>query len=139
MKKIHINRLLRIAKHLRSDKLAHPAFCFSHYNSRLNGRVAPKFAKKGCGTSGCAIGELPAIWPRYFRWQDTAVLRIEYSSGITRHDAAEFLGLDFDDYDLLFIPRDGYTMNMRGLSRFASAVEVAANIEKFCAEQSKAK
>lgn len=47
-------RLLKLATHLETGKLGHRHFYFGAYN--LGAVTANK-----CGTSGCAIGELPII------------------------------------------------------------------------------
>lgn len=55
MKQPYRNRLLKLAKHLQSGKLGHAMFDMTLWNDVTE----PK-----CGTSGCAIGECPIIFPR---------------------------------------------------------------------------
>lgn len=139
MKNIHIKRLLKIAKHLRSGKLAHKKFNFATYNTTYWGETPnPLYSKRGCGTSGCAIGELPAIWPNSFKWKEFGVLSTRKNVG-TKEDASRFLGLTSRQYDFLFVPRDSdvcITDYNTRLDSKATAEQVAAHIEKFCKEQS---
>jgi len=129
MRKIYINRLLKLAKHLRSGKLAHKRFNFTHYN---NG----SFDGNSCGTSGCAIGEAPVVWPKLFEWKRHLVFAKEDSTGYVCDDFCRFFGLRLSGYEKLFIP---YSLeyNKSKLSTCATAVDVAEHIEKFCVEASR--
>lgn len=52
------DRLLELAAHLKSDRRGHKFFDFSLFTA---GPRDPE--RHGCGTSGCAFGELPVVWP----------------------------------------------------------------------------
>lgn len=86
-------RLLKLAGHLLSGKLGHEVFDFSLYNDR-KGPI--------CGTRGCAIGELPVIFP--VEWIFTVGgfprLRKQYFNR-PEIDAANFFNIsENESYDL---------------------------------------
>jgi len=65
---IKFKKLQKLADHLRRGKLGHTTFDFSCINDGEPAQVTidPKtltIKASGCGTSGCAMGELPIIFP----------------------------------------------------------------------------
>ena len=54
-------RLLKLAEHLESGKLKHERFDFSTISNVVN----------GCFTNGCAIGELPIVFPEAWKYLTT--------------------------------------------------------------------
>jgi len=61
--------LLKLADHLESGKLGHPTFDFTTFNSTLRYDMSPrKPVVPGCGTNGCAIGELPVLFPKLWKF-----------------------------------------------------------------------
>lgn len=58
---IRTDRLRQLADHLLNGKLGHQIFNFAFYNDR--------FINK-CGTSGCAIGECPIVFPDDWIWTE---------------------------------------------------------------------
>ena len=52
------DRLLVLAAHLKSDRRGHKIFDFGCYS------VGVRDPKRNlCGSAGCALGELPVVWP----------------------------------------------------------------------------
>jgi len=119
MKEIHIKRLLKLAKHLRSDKRAHRRFDINTYNAGV------WLGPGQCGTVGCAIGETPAVWPSLFRWEFRAVYSRRNSTGYTQGDHQRFFGLTSLQYNHLFLPAGYGWVDV-------SALVVAERIEHFC-------
>lgn len=58
-------RLLRLADHLEGpeENLLHEQFDFSFVNYSGNGSKYERMGIKDCGSHGCAIGELPIVFP----------------------------------------------------------------------------
>lgn len=136
-------RLLKIANHLSYGNLAHDVFSFITYNDSLGGR----YKNNGCGTHGCAIGELPKIFPEDFAFVSgkyrNAPLLLE-SQDITEHDKIvsirKYLDLNKNEYEMLFIPykhkqieafNNKYKANLIKLDEDATRYEVSGNIRKF--------
>jgi hypothetical protein len=125
-------RLLKMAAFL--EALPPHKFGFQNYvylgsKSPAEALAAPD---EHCGTTACAVGWMPAIFPEDFKW-------VENCSYPTIHIAAKadyewkakkvyaFLGLNSDQFDFLFIP----TYSQLGAA--ATAVQVAAQIREFVA------
>ena len=53
------DRLLELAAHLKSDRRGHKVFDFFIVSRGLRDE-----GRHGCGGAGCALGELPVIWPK---------------------------------------------------------------------------
>lgn len=141
MKKIHKQRLLKIAEHLESKNLAHKYFDFDVYN---NDNSEEQNLDINCGTHGCAIGELPAVFPNIFKHVRNEIpARVDLElSGETkrRKDIEKFLGLNIDEYEMLFIPNrsslienfnNHYNSELIVLTSSATPEEVALNIYTF--------
>ncbi len=56
------DRLLVLAAHLKSDRRGHKKFDFSCFSQ---GPRDPE--RHWCGSAGCALGELPVVWP--YAWE----------------------------------------------------------------------
>lgn len=136
MNKIGARRLLKLASHLRHGTLGHKKFDFGHWN------VGTDDPSK-CGTNGCALGECPIVFPRY--WIFANPLEYEgyayYSEPLLRHgdkldainDARDFFNISWEDACMLFVPDTGEG----SLPGKATRIQVAAHIEKFVKENSK--
>lgn len=55
------DRLLELAAHLKSDRRGHKFFDFTIFSA---GQRDPE--RHGCGSAGCAFGELPVVWPDHW-------------------------------------------------------------------------
>lgn len=124
MKQEHIDRLAKLAEHLEKGQLGHATFDFAVVNNSL---------EASCGTAGCALGELPIVWPLCWSWNYGG---IPYKIGVQRlfeEDACDFFGIDQEEMDHLFYPAlqrvDVY--GGKKLNRSATRYEVAANIRAF--------
>ena len=119
MKTLHKNRLLKLAQHLKTKR----------GHARFNFNVVWEPFK--CGTAGCAVGELPFCFPRYFKYDAEM-----YCSGgsLSLWIAVEkFFGLENFEANHLFIPREQKPRSFGGcdLSIDATAEQVAQNIIEF--------
>lgn len=151
---IQYRKLQKLANHLRRGKLGHPVFDFSCINGGVGQcEVDPKTLKvaaKPCGTNGCAMGELPIVFPKDWAYPDPdidytdGVLNItvaqtpEYIRGDTpRHEfsqeVANFFGISQDAVDHLFYPdaQDPRTYGGKHLKSNATRLQVAKQIEAF--------
>lgn len=139
MKPIHKQRLLKLAKHLRGKNLSVEEFNFWEIHHRTK-----------CGTLGCAIGELPALFPKHFRMKlriATSFPGDKFGDVVLRakpshwdFQAAEsFFGLDGDECAHLFSPyaQDTNLYGGNELCGRATAKQVAANIEAFVKRKEK--
>jgi hypothetical protein len=105
MKKLHKNRLLKLAKHLEQGKLGHKIFNMRVWN-------AGTFDKNGCGTAGCAIGECPIVFPRLWIFRRNKILQPQpifrdYTTVFSSIRA--FFGLTCREAYFLFVPDTLYT------------------------------
>lgn len=89
-------RLLTLARHLESGKLGHKKFDFSNINEPPFPRKA---AVKGCGTSGCAVGELPIAFPKDWFFKKLGRGGLDFEP--RRHGGAEFEG-PFEGAEVFF-------------------------------------
>ena len=134
MNKIQIRRLTKLRDHLLRGKLAHKRFDFSCFNSNvLQGEfsVTPDLIvvhNNKCGTNGCAIGELPLLFPRSFKWKD-----MEDQSESVFKKVVKFFGITDHESEHLFIPYEQCTDLYGGtvLGDNASRTHVAKNITVF--------
>ncbi len=120
---VRTDRLLRLAEHLETGQLGHERFDFDFYND----------ASDRCGTTGCALGECPIVWPDdwYFHLHKVA-LRGETSSDV-RDSAALWFGCSKDAAEHLFYPSEQLPEFYGGeeLGEKATREQVAANIRAF--------
>ena len=139
MKKIHRERLLKLADHLEKGKLGHKKFDFSQWNGNASRELAPL---NTCGTNGCAIGECPIVFPRLWKFGDYYPELRRGHQGFPRKDAMPFFGVSHEESHVLFIPRgdleDGTRVGpLRQMSARATRYRVAKQIRRFVAWKDK--
>lgn len=105
MKKLYIDRLNKIANHLNYGKLGHKRQVFNELHVEFEEDEKRKKQNKGfCGSLGCAMGEFPIIFPRYFHFFGKKIyLRREITYNL-EHCIMEFLNIDYNEYNHLFFP-----------------------------------
>lgn len=135
MKHYHINRLLKLARHLKYGKLGHKKFNFDVFNEN----VSPN-SKNHCGTTGCAIGECPIIFPRdwYFSSDGYNYLpSLRNKEGWVFLSASIYFGITNLAVDHLFSPENQNIENFGGkwLGENATKTQVANNILAFLNKQ----
>lgn len=127
-----VNRLRELAEHLQNGELGHKHFDFSSYN------IGP-VNDNGCGTSGCAIGECPIIWPEYWtfkpNWKDDdikALPALIKNPDLHVMDAGSlFFDINKREFCQMFVPRSQELFGMP-LEDDATKEEVAEGIIEFC-------
>jgi hypothetical protein len=123
------DRLLQLAQHLETGQLGHKVFDFGIYNSAN---------EPYCGTSGCAIGECPILWPHHWCFGPcgSPILRTSTWGYDSAQDAQEWFDIGFDQRAHLFVPEQQMTNLFGGkyLKETATKEEVAANIRAFVAK-----
>lgn len=153
---IQYKKLQKLADHLRRGKLGHLKFDFSCINSD-DPQMELKEGKvtvRPCGTSGCAMGELPILFPKDWEYPEPEVLGID-SDGYVEVDlpaepeplfethgngleesVAEFFGISLGAANHLFYPHHQDTEQFGGveLDGKATKLQVAKNIEAFIAK-----
>lgn len=72
MNKVQAKRMLKWADHIEKGKLGHERF-----DMRWLHRSGAYTLDGFCGTVGCALGELPVIFPRLFRFVGNGVRKIK--------------------------------------------------------------
>lgn len=137
-------KLLRqLAAHTRSGALGHEVFDFSKTNEFCRLFGAPNPSKPaGCGTHGCAMGELPIVFKGLWGYRETDEFgRLNQPYLVARPDLLlgvaieEFFGIDEDMVDHLFYPhgqRGTYGGASGSLTHGATRTEVADHIDAFC-------
>lgn len=131
MNKIHIRRLEKLATHLESGKLGHKKFDFSQYNDSLTDK---------CGTAGCAIGELPILFPRSWKFDDLGYPKLRDSgSFIITNDVMDYFEITEEEAHRLFYPIDEEDVELSPngsvLPLSATRKQVAKGIRKFLKEK----
>lgn len=142
--KIGRAQLLLLATHLEDGELGHSRFDFGHYNG--NGNGADAFGVDGCATNGCAVGELPILFPESWKFVRTKLdfdgsdLKYTYAPVYMKMPrssqqwmAAEFFGVTISEADGLFLPNVGRPWQGGLLSRRATQYAVAESIRLFVA------
>lgn len=125
MNKLHIKRLRKIVAHLRKGELAHDYFYFGVFDSpeRLGEKIERKKERRvipNCGTSECALGELPAIF-KDFKYGGADLLftspkiKLVYGDEYKRvnyfgEEIQEFLGLTYDATIAMFFPNRKFVL-----------------------------
>jgi hypothetical protein len=122
---MHKQRLLQLADYLEAGKFQHEVFDFDAIDK------GPP-TKNGCGTAGCAMGELPGCFPEYWMYKPVDLLKRneslwflpcpvhqqnekEYNCGVDVIEAvSEFFEISNDLIDHLFYP------NYQNIERFGS-------------------
>lgn len=130
--------LRELEAHLRSEQLGHEKFDFTTINT-LNEEDVHK-----CGTAGCAMGEMPIVWPEqwgFFRTMVGKKTTEVYEEGewdFSDHAIARWFGV-YDDHEEpselmhLFYPNEQCTTIFGGkhLEDDATKEQVADNIDAF--------
>lgn len=132
MKPLYKNRLLKLAKHLESGKLAHEKFDFCWFN---RGEFKNFTKPNKCGTRGCALGECPVLW-KSWNWHFNSVV---YKKIYSNFQAAEmFFGLSELESQFLFQSGgdDEHELS-NDIGKNATKEKVAAHIRKFVEERGK--
>jgi len=131
MNKIQENRLLKLAQHLETGKLGHKKFDFSIISE------GPR-RRNGCGTAGCAMGEMPIVFPRAWKFEDPNAYRpiICRMSGINKGlntGFREWFGITTIESDHLFLPghQKPRLFGGRSLDVHAKKSSVAKNMRAF--------
>lgn len=132
-------RLLKLAEHLEIGILGHKNFNFNVLNSQST-------EEHMCETSGCAIGELPIIFPEEWKWKKYPARINTYSPRLIKDDRGgtwkevdQFFDLTSDESRVLFIPYYYYgkesiiirEIELSQLDENATKEEVAAHIREF--------
>lgn len=135
---MNAERLLTLADHLESDKRGHKIFDFRIITDSLK-------QENGCGTAGCALGEMPLAFPDLVEWrgQKWGVLPglIGNESITDSFQIAEHLfSITSEESGLLFAPSEesaGGPQSFGGefLGSDATPKQVAANIRAFVAHK----
>lgn len=111
---MNVERLKKLSDHLRNGQLGHDEFDINTYNSS-SPSARPQMRKIGCGSSGCAIGELPIIFPnewefRKSTWKEFFDVRLKNSfwerNGMyaTQIEAEEWFDIGEKKYTRMFMP-----------------------------------
>jgi len=120
---IRFDRLEMLAEHLEKGQLGHERFDFRFYNN--------DYSK--CGTSGCAMGECPVLWPDQWEWYHDSVVLSEQKGIGPEMSGMRWFSITLNEYAHLFIPlsQDPAMFGGELLERDATRYEVAANIRAF--------
>lgn len=133
------DRLLKLAAFLRTL----PPKLFDFNDICQLGTKKPLDAYRaggGCGTTACAIGWTPKVFPRSFEWLIEPQMgpgahinvTLKGDHWVDNFDAAEkFFGITYADARYLFMPRCFDGDGTKRLSESASAKTVARRIEAF--------
>lgn len=138
MQKLYKDRLLKLAEHLEKGILGHKEFDFSTVSF---GKLQPT---KGCGTNGCAIGELPIVFPEDFYYKPSECnlglsdelrtynpLLIKGSYTDSFSDAEKYFNLNSTESGGLFTSDFDPPWNKTKLNFEATRYEVAQGIRNF--------
>jgi hypothetical protein len=128
MKAVYRKRLLKLAAFL--DTLPREKFDFAVV-TRIGKKPMLEALKAGherCGTVGCAIGWMPAVFPRLVRWDENNYVCLkgdvdDYNAD--RYAAERFFDLSDDEASCLFVPESS------GLGALATPKQVARHIRQF--------
>lgn len=133
MNKIQVRRLEKLATHLESGKLGHEKFDFSQYNNSYDNK---------CGTMGCALGELPILFKRDWKFDEIGAPSLRNSQSdfpYPRSDAMNYFGISEKEANRLFYPidEDDVELSPKGsiLPPSATRKQVAKGIRKFLKEK----
>lgn len=148
--KIRFDRLKKLADHLRNGELGHVKFNFRYVH--INGDTITKAQKKAgkCGSVGCAIGEMPRVFPSWKykmihgKYSEKPVSTVCFKNRIVGDDGFEdmepiedFFGLTTVEVEHLFSPGMQMTSWLhpnragRELRVRATRKTVATNIDWF--------
>lgn len=125
---MNTERLIRLAEHLEHGNLGHDKFNFSCFNY-IEDLEADQ---TGCGYCGCAIGELPILYPNEWAFYGNRVfLKISKTGGSSLLDAVEWFAIPYSHIRMLFISHVEREFNPKMLSWDASREEVAKGIREY--------
>lgn len=94
-------RLLQLADHLERGQLGHKVFDFRVINSNLGINLKKDAAYK-CETNGCAVGEIPIIWPNRFRFDHNGIVDVETLNS-NFYAAEQWLDISGEESEFLFV------------------------------------
>jgi len=97
MNKIQIKRLEKLATHLEKGKLGHKTFDFEEVNSG-------PLDIKGCGTLGCAIGEMPFVHPNSWHFNRQGDLTKTSNGSCIAIEVELWYGINHAECAHLFYP-----------------------------------
>lgn len=134
MPTLHQERLNKLADHLITGKLAHKEFAYGMFNEHKGDATR-------CGTRGCALGELPALYSSW-KWigcfESSFYGTVEYTDEngkkyLDFEGAMKFFNLSIEQIMHLFMPLGQITSTFGGevLNGNATAEEVGNNIKQF--------
>jgi len=131
MKKFHINRLVKLYHHINNGKLGHKKFDFSVINEDVDIDYGDMCVELNtCGTNGCAMGELPILFPKYWEFHNSGI-RYKINNEVTSETEYKmfqyFFGITEHEEQHLFVPYGQSPEDYGGksLSGSASRKEVA--------------
>lgn len=140
MQAVHAKRLLKLAAFL--QELPKSKFDFGTFVHRGAKPMleALKARRSRCGSVACAVGWMPAVFPRHVRWVGSDVdggnlqvtLRDEDYYGYNFDVAEVFFGLSYDETRDLFNPDNG---SDDSLPFSATPKQVAGAIRRFVREK----
>lgn len=145
MQAMYAKRLLKLADFL--QQLPPQKFDFRSFTMRGDKPMleALKARRSSCGTTACAVGWMPAVFPRAVCWigvdRPGYTLNVAMRNGARRRDAfwgtckrvtnfdvaQRFFRLTYDETQTLFNPEE----NEDSLSADATAKQVATHIKRF--------
>lgn len=110
---LQVKRLLQLADHLEFGKLGHDKFDFNIWNHGPQ-NCSDAGSPKGCGTTGCAIGECPIVWPQFWGFiksNDAYYPRLKESLHDWVYNSISYCGMSFfgitdTEFSGLFQPGD---------------------------------
>lgn len=121
---MNTQRLLEMAQHLESGVLRHKIFDFSQVNDTYDSQ---------CGTLGCAMGELPVVYPKIWKYKSGMVYLIQDSSGFMGKDIRVWFDLSQEEKLHIFYPKQQRPEKYGGehLNENATRYQIAENIRAF--------
>lgn len=138
------DRLEKLATHLETGKLGHKKFAFDKLHHTFE-EYDQKPVDGFCGSVGCAMGELPIVFPRQFKYEanadDESVVarRGEYISELDFEKAVmSFFKITKSELEGLFYPADWFChehvhapWNKTPITARATKKQVARGIRRF--------
>lgn len=123
----HIERLKQLADHLLHGQLIHREFDFNYYNIDVHS------PDNLCGTSGCAIGECPGVWPDKWEFDKRTFDPVLIGGPSTPRQSGQlFFDLIDTEYSALFLSHNQHLKDLPFLGEDATKEQVANNILEFC-------
>lgn len=102
----------------------------SKNNGKTNGAKIVDLQNQSCGTTACAVGWCPRVFPDNARWVDAVCGPNEVGIVMFNGDegtewllsAARFFGISVEEAEYLFMPQQ-YPRNVRGAKDVATRIE----------------